>query len=284
LTDVDSIFARHWGELDMDDGSLPRFVRNIQEVDYQEFREKIDTENQQFIQEIVDNLYQGDAYLIRGAFSKKFTDGVKAKTKAWCQQRPESFHRMLEGTPDFHRRITEDLAHKYSIKHIKQATYFFPWNDDPLDLFDTIRERWRLIKYLSGLERTSFENNTPIDGVVDRIQIARYPEGAGYIEPHTDPHTHQRFIISGFLSKRGRDFDSGGFYAYRAENDVVDIEASVEIGDMCINFATIEHGVEVIDEGVATDWESYRGRWFLGLYSNVSDHVKDRATSSSVEK
>ena len=41
--------------------------------------------------------------------------------------------------------------------------------------------------------------------------MTRYPP-TGYIEPHMDPEPIIRLIISGYLSKRGVNYDEGGFY------------------------------------------------------------------------
>ena len=48
--------------------------------------------------------------------------------------------------------------------------------------------------------------------VVDRIQIVKYPSKYGFLEPHLDPYKFQRLFISGYMSKKGKDFLGGGFY------------------------------------------------------------------------
>lgn len=42
--------------------------------------------------------------------------------------------------------------------------------------------------------------------------------------------------------------------------------------------ATLYHGVNIVDEECIPDWNSPKGRWFLGLYSNDSDMVEKRHT------
>ena len=49
------------------------------------------------------------------------------------------------------------------------------------------------------------------EGIIERVQIVRYPP-TGYIEPHQDNSNIIRLIISGYLSKRGKDYEKGGFY------------------------------------------------------------------------
>ena len=53
--------------------------------------------------------------------------------------------------------------------------------------------KWRRIKILMGLDEFKYENNTPIDGVIDRIQIVQYPLNLAF-EPHSDPYKFQKFL------------------------------------------------------------------------------------------
>ena len=128
---------------------------------------------------------------------------------------------MLEGCPDFHRKIDIETGKKYALRLCKHSFYFYPWNNDPLDLFNTIYKRWRVIKKLMGINPRAFEKNTPKDGVIDRIQIVQYPSKFGYLEPHTDPHKHQRLFHSAYMSKKGVDFNGMGFYVINKNNEII---------------------------------------------------------------
>ena len=113
---------------------------------------------------------------------------------------------MKEGCPDFHRKIDIETGKKYSFSRCSHSYYFYRWNNDPINLFDEIDKRWRLIKKLMGLNFDEFENNTPKHGVVDRVQLVRYPSSIGYLEPHSDPYKHQKLFISGYMSKQKKRF------------------------------------------------------------------------------
>ena len=80
------------------------------------------------------------------------------------------------------------------------------------------------------------------------------------------------------MSKRGLDFDSGGVYAVGEGDEYIDLEDKLEIGDIYILYPTVEHGIKTINKGAEIDWESDGGRWFMGLYSNASDEMKNRHT------
>jgi hypothetical protein len=127
-----------------------------------------------------------------------------------------------------------------------------------------------------GLEPNAYENNTPKDGVVDRIQLVNYPSEIGYLEPHTDPFLYQKLLISVYMSKVGKDFDGLGFYVFKNENEIKSVENNIEVGDIGIALATVCHGVAPVKNKFT---KSQDGRWFLSLYSNESDEVQNRHTS-----
>lgn len=275
-------FKEVWDEI-VKPETLPRRLREIREIDFNEFQEKVLSQDPAFVQAIPRSLYAGDAYFIRGAFPKQFMKDLARKTHEYWKKTQSSFHKMVEGCPDFHRIIDEEAAKKYSFKMVKHSCYFYPWNGDPVNIFEAAYERWKLIKFLSGQRLNEYENNTPKDGVIDRIQVVRYPSGAGMLETHSDPYLHQPVIISTYMSKRGEDFQRGGFYMVGPGNEKVDLEDMIEVGDMLIAYATVLHGVDVIDPHKIVDWDSMEGRWFLSLYSNASDEVQNRHTGYAVK-
>ena len=192
---------------------------------------------------------------------------------------------MIQNCPDFHRQIDLDSGKKYSFKVCKHSFFFYHWNNDPLNIFPEVYKRWRIIKKLMGLDMFEFEKNKPKDGVVDRIQIVRYPSRFGYLEPHSDPHRYQRLFLSGYMSKKNRDYFDGGFYVLNKDNKVIDVENFIDVGDIAIGYATIIHGVAPANRKKNPDWNDINdGRWFLSMYSNESDEVKNRHTGYSVSE
>jgi hypothetical protein len=208
---------------------------------------------------------------------------VKDDTFPYFQSKPSEFHKMLEGTPDFHRLIDLETGKKYSFEVCKHSAFFYPWNDDPLELFFTINKRWRVMKVLMGLQPDAYEKNTPKAGVVDRIQVAQYPSRIGFLEPHQDPYLHQKLFFSGYMSKRGVDYMDGGFYLVAEGNKVIEVEEEIDVGDIGIGYATIYHGVAPCNRDKEPNWNSPEGRWFLSMYSNASDEVPDRHTGHPVK-
>ena len=261
----------------------PRYLRNIIVDSFDNLQNKVLESKPQFVESIVDSLYSGDVYILKNAFSLEFMNKL-VKTMYECgEQSPGSFHKMLDGCPDFHRKITPELAKNYALRQIKHSFYFFNWNGDPYNLFPAINKRWGVFKVLGGFDFNEYEDKIPSTGVVDRLQIAQYPSGVGELELHSDPYLYQKMAISGIMSKRGQHFDTGGAYVLNNKNEKIDLEDQFDIGDIYIVYPTVLHGVETIDKDHAVDWNSIRGRWFMGLYSNASDIYKNRHTCYGVE-
>jgi len=263
----------------------PKKTRKVRIVDYMKFKQEVLDESPTFVKEITSSLFSGDVYILKGAYTKEFMENLKVKTFLHFKDKPSKFYKMLEGCPDFHRKIDLNIGKKYSFKGCKHSFYFYPWNDDPLNLFKPIYERWRIIKKLMGLKPTAYENNTPKNGVIDRIQIVQYPSKIGYLEPHSDPYKYQKFFFSAFMSKKGVDFEGLGFYLLDQNDQIVVAEDLIDVGDIGIGFATIHHGVAPVNKKKEPNWEDVNdGRWFLSMYSNESDEVKNRHTGYSIKE
>lgn len=259
---------------------IPTRFRTLHTLNWSEFQSGVLNGN---AHDMVENLYAGDSYLIKGAFTEKFMLDLRRNVHEYCKTHPSEFHKMLEGTPDFHRIIDIETGKNYSFNSCKHSCYFYHWNEDPFDIFDTINDRWHILKILMGLRYNEYENNTPKDGVIDRIQVVRYPPKFGYLEPHFDAHQHQRLIFNAYMSKRGIDYQGGGFYLINSKNEAVNIEDLIDVGDMCFGYASVYHGVAPVDADKECDWTKDDGRWFLSMYSNASDEMKDRFTASPVK-
>lgn len=271
-------YLKFWEEFE---GSKdrPLYAQKLIETDYAEFAAKVREEDPRFVREIVESLYSGDIYLLKNGFSQEFMQRLLDETDALWQKTPSSFHKMLEGCPNFHRIQDEETAKKYVFQSVRHSYYWFHWNPDPFSFasIPQIMERWRILKYVGGYGYDEYEKNTPKDGVVDRFQVARYLPG-GLSETHSDPYQNQRTFISAYMSKRGVDYEKGGFYVVGPGNTKVDVEDKIEVGDIGIGYATVMHGVAEIDPNQNQDWAQKNGRWWLGLYSNSTDYVQNRAT------
>lgn len=261
----------------------PERVRHIHHLDWGDFRHYVAQQNDEFVEDIVTALYAGDVYILHQAFDPEFMKRIKQEAFEYGRSSPSSFHKMLEGTPDFHRVIDLETGKKYSVPVCKHSCFFYNWNSDPCGVFPEVYKKWSVVKTLMGLSPDEFVANTPKSGVVDRIQIAQYPSRIGHLAPHSDPYKHQRLFFSGYMTKRGVDYEGGGFYLVRRGNQVVSAEDNINVGDIGIGYASLYHGVAPCNRDKEPDWNSMDGRWFLSMYSNASDEVPDRHTGHPVK-
>ena len=114
------------------------------------------------------------------------------------------------------------------------------------------------------------------------MQIVRYPSGGGQLRDHVDSRKNQRVVSGIVMSKRGIDYEKGGFYFNKSKNKRINLESRIDEGDAVIFYGSLVHGVEAIDPDKALSWKSNKGRWFLGMFVNDSDHVKNRITSEDL--
>ncbi len=285
-----NIYKKTWNDK-LEEFGMPSLYSGYTKISFNKFKNELDNDNFNFAKEIIDDLVKGKVILLKSAFSEEFVDNLKKNVKKFWNKNPDTFYKMLEGCPDFHRIITPEKAKNYSVSAVKHSTYFFPWNDDPCKINEVIFNRWGYIKKLCGLKFNEFTNNTPKDIKVDRIQIAVYPPGFGELETHTDPVNTTPVAISGYLSSlKSGDFSSGGFYCVNVNGEKINLENYIDVGDIGFFCATIKHGVNAIDGKNSTlnqkkyDWSKGIGRWFMGLYTNDSDEIKNRTTSISYKK
>ena len=73
-------------------------------------------------------------------------------------------------------------------------------------MFDPL---WKKAKILQGLDQNIWTKSTPKDkDHVDRIQVVRYPDGSGYLEPHRHPSENLLWLaVSVYLSQINKKWD-----------------------------------------------------------------------------
>lgn len=269
-------FASEWARVEA--SAPPSRFRRLVVASFDIFAREVRRGDSHFAKQLVESLYGGDLWLLKKAFPEEWMRSLKDKTVAFMRSEPPSFHKMVEGSPDFHRIIDLEAGKAYAFECCKHAAYCYRWNSDPLNVWSDITERWSVVKLAMGLKADEYEANTPKDGVIDRVQIVRYPPAIGFLEPHADPHLHQRLFFSGYMGRRDVDYMGGGFYTVDQHDRAVDVESYIGVGDAAIGYATMCHGVAPCDRHILPDWEKTDGRWFLSMYSNASDEVPKRHT------
>jgi len=260
----------------------PKHMTRVNVINFDEFKEEIDRKNEKFIKAYINSLYNGEVYILRNAVKKTLKNIIIDITNEYDKKSNSSFHKMLDGTPNFHRIIDHDITQKYSLYAIKHSYYLYNWNiKSKLEskFAQEVYRHWRYIKYLAGNPKKAYEKNIPSDGKIDRFQIVNYPHGGGQLRDHEDPRKNQRLVSGLIMSKKGIDFTTGGFYFRDSNNKIFNIEDNLEIGDSVMFYGSIIHGVEPVDQHKKIDWQSKNGRWFIGMFVNESDHIINRVTA-----
>ena len=266
--------------------AAPSFVKKIKDLQFKDLKNAIEDKNEKYLKKIIKNMYvKNEAYILRKAAPKNLKKTIIELANHYKKTRKSSFHKMLDGCPNFHRAIDDKITKKYSLYAIKHSFYFYNWNiKSKLEkkLKEGAYKHWRYIKFLAGNKKRSFENNIPSDGQIDRLQVVRYPAGGGQLRDHVDPRKNQRVVTGLIMGKVGQDFKKGGFYFKSSKTKKINIENRLEEGDAVIFYGSIAHGVEAVDSNEKLSWKSNKGRWFVGMFVNDSDHVKNRITAKDI--
>ncbi len=263
----------------------PRYVSKVNKLDFSILKKAIDNKDINYIKKIISRMYiNKEAFILKNSASKKLKKTILDLANNYKKKR-SSFHKMYDGCPNFHRVIDKKITKKYSLFAIKHSFYFYNWNiKTKLEkkLKYGVYKHWRYIKFLAGNGKNKFEKNIPSDGQIDRLQIVRYPAGGGELRDHVDPRKNQRIVSGIIMSKLGEDFQRGGFYFRSSKSNKLNIEKYLDEGDAVIFYGSIAHGVDKVDPNEKLIWNSNKGRWFIGMFVNDSDHIKNRITAKDL--
>lgn len=262
----------------------PIFLRKIRLIKKNYLYKIIKLENNKSLMKVVSNLYKGDFYIIKRIIKKKDIDRLKIQLVKYSKKNKSDFHKMHERCPNFWRRQDESIAKKYSFQAVRDSFYFFRWNKDDFGIWSIFDNIWRHLKYLEGMDPYKYEKNTPKDFTVDRVMVVKYPENTGLAEPHIHSTVNQKFGISVYFSKLGKDYSSGGTYFFKKKDKKINVENKIDIGDIGIFYNSLIHGVDPVKIGknIKNISKDFRGRWWCGLYSPDSDCKKNRKTSKPI--
>ena len=84
-----------------------------------------------------------------------------------------------------------------------------------------------------------------------------------------------RLVISGYLSTRSVDYHKGGFYFVDEKDNKVDVEDEIKAGDIGLFYASVRHGLDIIDPNKTPDINKKDGRWWFGLNVHNSDEMAE---------
>ena len=234
------------------------------------------------ISEIRANILQGDLYIVKSVLDKNYVLKVREYLMGIGKNSLPNYQAIKVGAPNFHRiNIWDDRAYVTGCFH--QFT-FFPWNQDIFKLFDATREIYYLKNLVNNLPKDKFLKPEPEEGCTARLSFQFYPKGIGGLNKHSDPVDHHQLTVpSLIMSKKGKDFHSGGVYVEDMNNNKKYLDDICDIGDVVFFNAQVPHGVKVIDEAKDEDWLSFEGRWMMIFATNKLFDNEDIQDSVDLE-
>jgi len=281
---MQNLYQRLWQDLQRSQPP-PRLLRNIRRFDYREFHTLSAAQDPAFARELTASLYAGDFLILEKAFQPETLVSLRDRVYRHGSVTPPAEVPIVDGCPDFHYITDRDRPRPADGYVAIDHSYFsFRWNGDPLQVFQTVEEPNRLVKLLSGLSPTEFENNLPSDLAVDKIQVIHYPPGIGYISAHSDPFSRLKMILGVLLCEPGTDYTGGGFFLKGPGGKKVPLESEYRLGDITLVFPSMIHGVDPVSSPHGGSWESAAGRWFLSSYTIDSHCVSQRENAISPER
>jgi hypothetical protein len=141
---------------------------------------------------------------------------------------------------------------------------FFPWNQDPFDLFTLCTSVYHMKNVLSGLPPDAFLGTRPQNGCTARLAFQVYPRGGGFLQRHADPVDHHQLTVPIMqMTRKGDDFASGGLFVQMADGRDLVIDDIAAPGDVVYFNAACPHGVAPIDPDAPMRWTTFAGRWML---------------------
>ena len=283
---MENYYKKQWINL-LNNNFFPSYFRKIQTIEFIEFKKIIMGMNNES-EKLLKNVFLGDALVIKKVFDKK--NLVKLRNNIYNIQKNEEEKnlRMLENCPNFHvsNKKNKLAPIRDNYDETAHSHYFFRWNGDNLKIFEHFSTIWELIKIFSGLNKNEFNNNTPKDLIIDRIQVLRYPLNEGYITTHCDAAAWQKLNIGICLNENNKDFNSGGLYLLDKQENKINVENNLDYGDCFCWIPTIFHGVDIPKlTGVENlNWNSDSGRW-QALALTVQSHcIEKRLLSTGYDK
>lgn len=198
--------------------------------------------------------------IIKRAFEPELLKTIRSSVFATMMQTEASNPAIGPSTPNFFR--VDDNPAKSAVKRVKQLYCSFYWNADVAGETRLMRAMSRFRNNIAGLDRDYTLNGIEDDGYMTYANISHYPIGSGVLNKHQDPPNKQFAVIIASLSEKGRDFDQGGLFV-EVNDAKVNLDDHLALGDIYLMNPKQPHGIDTIDAGEQTHWQSERGRWIL---------------------
>jgi len=165
--------------------------------------------------------------------------------------------------PNFQRLDLGDFA-QVNARFSRMFTRF-SWNHSG-GLDEPIKKLIEFRNELFGLQHKDFIYDLEGTQLCDLPKVLHYPCGGGFMNKHHDVRnlpSVSNTLLS--LSKRGKNFDTGGVYYIDKNGQFLDVEKVLDVGDVYMHELETFHGVKAIDIEKNVDLISLEGRLAINL-------------------
>ena len=245
------------------------FFKGLKSYDYQIFISKLKKIN--FVIKSIDHLANGNIIVLKNSVNIKFLEKAKEKLNLICKTNKQISPKIKTDIKNGYY-ISKNLSQKgYSAVDV--SFYFFSWNNDNTGIYNRIINIYKPLKILNGLKKNEITKNKPIDGIIERLHVIKYPLSSGKITRHYDPINTSIFNFGLYATEFGKDYDQGGFYVLDKNKKKKLIDKKIKKTDIVLFFPSMIHGVEKVRN---KSLKKTDGRWFINVNHVQSHEMKNR--------
>lgn len=214
------------------------------------------------VSEIAELVKEKNIVIIKNLFTPEQMVSLRHSVFNWGKVTPPVIHDDFRG--NYH-------SLKAKVSNIQQAPHVFHdynFNDFTKLPEDLNKKLFKLFDNLRIFYNSLTQYTAPL-GLIEGAayfhpQLIHYPMGGGFFGRHNHNLLPQKigFILS--LSDYGKDYMSGGT-CFVINNEIIDIEGKLGIGDLCLWPNDIDHWVKQSTLEDKFDWDSEKGRWVATL-------------------
>lgn len=252
--------------------------KELKELSLDEFELKCSDDKN--ILELRNEIINGCVYIIRQALTKE-NSYILLNKIINSNLEYTSEPKILEGVKNLYYESNNLKSKKMEYSCVDKSWYFFPWNKDEIGIFDFIQPIFNKVILLNNKKPIDLVKNTPIDGCVQRFHLINYPINFGQISLHRDPVNVCQVNSGIYLTEYGIDYKEGGFFVLNDEDEEVNLDEHVHIGDMVLFYPGIGHGVHSI-KPMNRKLKS-NGRYFLNMTIIQSHHFEGRMPAVGID-
>ena len=111
---MNSDFKEIWKNL-LKIKKMPSKYTGVKEISYNEFKKLKDEPNLKNTENLINDFLNGKVLIVKNVFDVELVKYIKKQVVNFWKNNPNTYFKLVEKCPDFHRVIPPDLAKNYSV-------------------------------------------------------------------------------------------------------------------------------------------------------------------------